>query len=50
MGLAILNGTPFHNEFGIRNWTAYHIQFGEMQALKAAATLIFALVSERWQD
>jgi hypothetical protein len=39
-----------HNEFGSRNWTAYHVRFGEMQALKAAATLIFARVSESWED
>lgn len=38
------------HEFGTFNWTAYHVRLGEMQALHAAATLIFARVSESWED
>jgi hypothetical protein len=38
------------NDFGSKNWTAYHVRLGEMQALKAAAMLIFARVSESWED
>jgi hypothetical protein len=38
------------NEFGTRNWTAYHIRFGEMQSLQASANLILEQVTARWED
>jgi len=38
------------NEFGSNNWTAYHVLFGEMQALQAASGLIFERVSESWES
>ena len=38
------------DEFGSRNWTAYHVRFGEMQALQAASGLIFERVSLSWES
>jgi len=38
------------NEFGSKNWTAYHVRFGEMQALQAASGLIFERLSQKWES
>jgi hypothetical protein len=39
-----------HHQFGTRNWTAYHVRFAEMQALQAAANLIFERADKKWED
>lgn len=38
------------DEYGSKNWNAYHVRFGEMQALQAASGLIFERLTERWGD
>ena len=38
------------NEFGSKNWTAYHVRFSEMQALQAGSGLLFERLSEKWQN
>ena len=38
------------NKFGSRNWTAFHVRYGEMQALQAAVNLALERVSEKWED
>ena len=38
------------DEFGSKNWTAYHVRFGEMQALQAASGLIFERVTQGWES
>ncbi|VEU44939.1 unnamed protein product [Pseudo-nitzschia multistriata] len=38
------------NEYGSKNWTLYHVRFGEMQALHAASGLLFDRVSLSWES
>mmetsp|Transcript_5075 Transcript_5075/g.12114 ORF Transcript_5075/g.12114 Transcript_5075/m.12114 type:complete len:717 (-) Transcript_5075:2805-4955(-) len=37
-------------EFGSKNWTAFHVRFGEMQALQAVSGLLFERVSQSWEN
>jgi hypothetical protein len=36
--------------FGTRKWAAYHVRFGEMQALQSLGSLIVERVNSRWDN
>lgn len=38
------------NEFGSKNWTAYHVRFSEMQALQAGSGFLFERLSQNWES
>ena len=38
------------NEYGSRDWTAYHVRLGEMQGLQAASNIVLEQATEHWED